>query len=60
MKQGNGTGLDGRTREADVAAYERMRAARPLKPPPYNFERLRPTAASRALQADRRAGLWER
>lgn len=53
-----------RTLHENVEAFDRMclpveqGGQRPLKPPPYNFERNRKTAAALALQADKRAGVW--
>ncbi len=47
-----------RKRAEDAAAFDAVCAARPLKPPPYNFEQRRVTAAELALRADVRAGLW--
>lgn len=41
------------------AAVLAMQAARPLKPPPYQFDRVTRTAAECALAEDRRKGLIE-
>ena len=47
-----------RERAAQAAAFDAMCAARPMKPPPYNFERARVSAAQLALRADIREGVW--
>lgn len=44
-------------RRCQLAAFDLMCAARPLKPPPYRFAGVRVSAAAMALRADRRAGL---
>jgi len=44
-------------REQAVAAYEAMRAARPLKPPPGRIVARTATAAELALIKDRRLGI---
>lgn len=44
-------------RRCQLAAFELMCAARPLKPPPFRFEGARVSAAAMALRADKRAGL---
>jgi hypothetical protein len=41
----------------DVAAYEAMIAARPPRPPPYDFGERRPAAALLSVREDRRAGV---
>lgn len=48
-------------RAAACAAYDRMIAdpvLAPRKPPPYNFEQRRVSAAELALRADVKAGVW--
>lgn len=45
-------------RRAQIAAFDEMCAARPLRPPPCDFAARARSAAALALQADRRAGVW--
>lgn len=52
------TNMRFRERRELSAAFDAMCAARPLKPPPYNFERARVSAAQLALRADIREGVW--
>jgi len=47
-----------RDRTAAVEALHALQAARPLKPPPYDFSQRRISAAALALENDKRAGLW--
>jgi hypothetical protein len=59
VKQPTPAQLEARRKRAeDAAALDAMCAARPLKPPPYNFEQRRVSASELALRADVRAGLW--
>ncbi len=44
-------------REAAAAAYDAMRAGRPLKPPRYNFQVHALPASVLALRSDKKAGL---
>ncbi len=46
-----------RNRPRDVAALHALQAARPLKPPPYNFGPARGRAALLAVREDRKAGV---
>lgn len=43
-------------RAVQVAAFDLMCEARPLKPPPCNFEQRRVSAGELAARADKRAG----
>ncbi len=46
-----------RNRPRDVAALHAMQAARPLKPPPYEFGERRPVAGLLSVREDRKAGV---
>ncbi len=46
-----------RDRPRDVAALHAMQAARPLKPPPYEFGERRPVAGLLSVREDRKAGV---
>lgn len=46
-----------RDRPRDVAALHAMQAARPLKPPPYDFGPVRRCAAKIEARADKKRGI---
>ena len=45
-------------RALQAAAFDLMCRGRPLKPPPYDFQRVTVRASELALRADKKAGLW--